>query len=367
MGTSSSDRLVILILIAMIKTVAPMIKSGVLGTLTKWSGIVDSMTNNNGEFPEEKKYGADITDIYKLTALANPIYVDGKLMETSGDVIIPGEVKYKKDPSIYFLDGLWHKVKEVNAFLSNKSDITSVIIKDGVEKVDAGAFTNCKNLISVIMADSVTEMGEQTFAGCSNLKTIKLSDNIKIIKNKTFYESTMLNEITLPKNIEKIESYAFYESGIKNISLPKNLISLGDYAFRDCENLENVTFEGSIDIPFSCFYNCKNLKTITFANDKPINISTNAFEGCKSLQKVLFPDCVEELKENSFVNCNSLSYVKLPNNLKSIKNSFWRNSNLSSIEHKGIIYTSRSTIEQALTDNGVTYGNNTFDSLGLTD
>ena len=106
---------------------------------------------------------------------------------------------------------------------------------------------------------------------------------------------------------------------------------------------------------------------INTAYDKPINISTNAFEGCKSLQKVLFPDCVEELKENLFVNCNSLSYVKLPNNLKSINNSFWRNSNLSSIEYKGIIYTSRSAIEQALTDNGVTYGNNTFDSLGLTD
>ena len=52
------------------------------------------------------------------------------------------------------------------------SSITSIIISDGVTKIDAQAFWCCDGIKSVIIGNSVTNIENQAFYGCSSLTNI---------------------------------------------------------------------------------------------------------------------------------------------------------------------------------------------------
>lgn len=321
-GPAVVTALVILILIAMIKAVAPMIKLGVLGTLTKWSGIVDSMTNNNGEFPEEKEYGVDIT--LNSYFSNNVDKIDKPAFKTSGDVVIPGEIKMSNSGG-YMGDGLWHKIKKIDTCFYGCTEITSITIEDGVEEILCNAFqgnSGLINLTSVTMADSITRIEGTAFYGCPKLESVQLSNNL-----------------------EYIGSQAFSNTGLKSITIPASVKTMDSQTFYTCNNLEKVIFEGATNISHGCFYSCRNLKSVTLG------------EG------------TTQIGSQAFMGCTNLDTIEIPDSVTSIDSSAFRKSGLSSVRYKNITYTSKSALTNALESNGVSISSydNPFNSTNLTD
>ena len=365
-GPAVVTALVILILIAMIKAVAPMIKSGVLGTLTKWSGIVDSMTNNNGEFPEEKEYGADITF---GTYISNfPELMINPEMKTSGDITIPGEVKLAEDNRWSEYDGKWHKITKIGngPFYDNiYHDITSVTIEDGIEEIGFNAFNNSRifsSLKSVTMADSVKKIGDTAFSltsdSYSKLASVKLSNNLEYIGSQAFSHAG-LKTITIPASVKTMDSQTFYASALENVVF-EGATNVPYGCFDYCRNLKSVTLgEGTVEIGDYAFNQCTNLETINIPNSIT-SIKSNAFDGT-AIQSFLYPDNITN-PNVAFSGCDKLTYIKLPDNMEVFSNILYCN-NLSSIEYKGVVYTTNSELRNALESNGVTININPTEKL----
>lgn len=58
---------------------------------------------------------------------------------------------------------------------SGCSELSSIVIPDGVTSIQLGAFSNCTNLTSITIPGSVTSIGSNVFDGCTSLNDIRYS------------------------------------------------------------------------------------------------------------------------------------------------------------------------------------------------
>ena len=110
-------------------------------------------------------------------------------------------------------------VKVIGQFAFREcSNLTSLVIPDGVEKIEAYAFWNLR-IASLELPDSVTVIEEYAFNNCS------------------------LNNLTLSSNLTKIGNYAFYGTNVESVVIPASVNTMGQYVFLSCGSLTSVRFE----------------------------------------------------------------------------------------------------------------------------
>ena len=116
--------------------------------------------------------------------------------------------------------------------------VGTVVIRDGITKIDADSFRGCKKLEKIVLPDSLTEIGAGAFSHC-----------------------TALTEINLPDSLNKIGKYAFYGcTGLTEIKFPDSLTSIGKSAFEGCENLEGISLPELLqanNVGERAFWNCR--------------------------------------------------------------------------------------------------------------
>ena len=150
-----------------------------------------------------------------------------------------------------------------------QENITEVILPEGIEKINAGAFAftgklekinipssvkeignwafrQCSNLSSITIPDSVTSIGDSAFRDCDSLSSITIPDSVTSIGDSAFGSCSSLSSITIPDSVTSIEYGAFdYCSNLSSITIPNSITSIGDYAFRGCESLTQVNYKGT--------------------------------------------------------------------------------------------------------------------------
>lgn len=109
-----------------------------------------------------------------------------------------------------------------NNSFKNRSDIKTVIVKDGVTAIGSFAFNRCSNLVSVTLPGSVKVIYGDAFEDCTSLKTIELKEGLTKIGRYAFYGDTSLRNISIPKSVSVIEYYAFYDNW-KNTDVAKKI------------------------------------------------------------------------------------------------------------------------------------------------
>ena len=100
------------------------------------------------------------------------------------------------------------KANEPRAYL-DRSDLTEVIIPDGVTEIGASAFCSCSSLTSVEIPASVTKIGASAFAGCSGLTTVEIPDSVTWIGDAAFKDCTGLTSVVIPDSVKKIRRETF--------------------------------------------------------------------------------------------------------------------------------------------------------------
>ena len=258
--------------------------------------------------------------------------------------------------------------------------IPSTVTKNNQEymviKIQASAFSACKNITSVTIPESISIIEPRAFENCINLTQVTFEDtegwfsassdsatsgtslnltnpetNAQNLSNSTSYwkkaivigdfkyiiagegcvnvyakDSSISGEKVIPSSIEykgetytvnKIGSYAFNScSGLTKITIPSSITNIEGYAFYNCTNLENVIFaENSnlTNIGDSAFYNCSSLMEI----DLPIsitNIGFAAFRGCSSLQEINISQYIANIGKNAFLQCSNLTAINVDAN-----------------------------------------------------
>ncbi|MDR1821392.1 MAG: leucine-rich repeat domain-containing protein [Oscillospiraceae bacterium] len=223
----------------------------------------------------------------------------------------------------------------IEAFKGNDK-ITSVVIPEGVEVIDTGAFMKCTSLKSVTFPSSLTSIGMDAFMGCDALETIVLPDTINVIGEGAFSNCENLRSVVLPSGLAVIHPSTFYAcTSLAEITIPETVTLIGSRAFEGCSVLKAVTIPDavtelggsafahtpleSVVIPQNAstlgagvFSYCKQLKSVTILS-APTEIPESAFEGCELLPEISLPQSVEEIGSRAFYRCTALQKAEFPN------------------------------------------------------
>ena len=184
---------------------------------------------------------------------------------------------------------------------SYKTDITTVVINEGVTSIGQKAFSQHENMTSITIANSVTTIGVQAFNlckgltsftvpngvtnidmgafdQCSNMETFHIGTRLATIDNSgIFTECTGLTTFTVNATNDHFKAEGgvlFSKDGTELVAypaakdattytIPNGVTTIRDYAFDKCTNLTEVTIPSSVaTIGKGAFANCTNLATI---------------------------------------------------------------------------------------------------------
>ncbi len=178
-----------------------------------------------------------------------------------------------------------------------------------LEKIGIDAFRGT-SIKTAFISNKVTSIGANAFMGCASLTTLTFENggNVAIIiGDYAFSGCTDIQSVVLPWRLRGKSGGGSYSA---------NLPALGNYAFSGCTSLKTVSAEAQYDNTLSnyyymqygnyCFEDCVNLVSVDIHpciaassyeqggggnNISYIRgIGAYAFKGCKSLERVTFPE-----------------------------------------------------------------------------
>ncbi len=203
---------------------------------------------------------------------------------------------------------------------SYSSEITAVILENGVTSIGDYAFSGCSGLTSVMIPGSVTSIGYQAFCNCTGLTSVTIPGSIADIGSAAFDGCTALNNIAIPRSVASIGSDAFSGcTGLTAVTVPESVLSAGfKNIFSGCGNLTAVTVaDGVTAINDSAFSDCSGLTTVTIPNSVT-SIGYSAFSGCTGLTSVTIPGSIADIGSAAFDGCTALNNIAIPRSVASI-------------------------------------------------
>lgn len=164
---------------------------------------------------------------------------------------------------------------------------------------------------------SNTEIPKSQFSGKTWLTDIVLPDSIEKINNNSFYGCTRLTgTLNLPESFKTFGEYSMYGTNYDSIVFT-NDVSVMSHAFDNCTSLKHISSEYISSIGSQAFSGCKSLERFS-TSDKLKTISAFAFNNCSGLSEIVLNEGLEVINENVFQNCSSLKEIAFPFSLKSI-------------------------------------------------
>ena len=233
------------------------------------------------------------------------------------------------------------------------SEITSIVIGDGVTSIGNNAFQYCSSLTGAAIPGSVTAIGSSVFYGCDALTDIYYGGygidwlataGHNDVPNGTavHFKDDLYGKGACGENVNWVMTadgmltisgagamtdcdsfgnpapWKICRQYIKSAVIGSGVTSIGKYAFYCCEALISVTIPDTVTgIGSYAFYNCSSLPSVTIP-DGVTTISESAFEGCSRLSSVTIPDSVTSIGKSAFRDCCKLTGLTIPDNVTSI-------------------------------------------------
>lgn len=237
------------------------------------------------------------------------IYLNGEQITT---FVVPDDVEQINSYLFYYYDKeviLGKSIKSIGTGAFAYSDITQMVLPDGLETIGNSTFYRCTQLKSINIPTTLNFIGDQAFSECNNLERVDIA-NISSWCNIDFFSSvsnpvrpitqvylngSLLSDLIIPNDITQIKNNTFVNFPITSVLMHDDITLIGNYSF----------------------YGCTNLTTIHIPN-KVTSIGDNAFTRCTSLTQIILPDSVITLGEHVFSYCENLEYVKIGNGIKII-------------------------------------------------
>ena len=266
-------------------------------------------------------------------------------------------------------DGIVYIGKMLYSYKGEMPENTSIVVKDGIEIINASAFAECSNLIAITLPNSLDSIGEEAFRWCQSLSSITIPNSVTSIGASAFH-SCPLDEIKIPKNVTNIGTGAFiycsptsivvengnpnYDSrnncnalietatntllvGCHNTVIPNTVTSIADAAFAGHNNLTAIAIPSNIThIELGAFVYCRYLISIVVDEKNQVYDSRN---NCNAIietatntliegsNNTIIPNTITSIGEYAFAGRQTLTSISIPNGVVSIDASAFQHCN----------------------------------------
>ncbi len=177
--------------------------------------------------------------------------------ETEGFFAVPRAVLVK---------GKEYPVTSVGNGAFSRSAVTSVLISEGVTRLERGVFSGCELLSSVTLPESLTEMGDQVFSDCISLDRIVIPSGITALPYGAFLGCVSLFRAELPEGLRVIDERAFSDcETLRRMDFPEGLQEIGKEAFLGCNALEGVILPSLRVLGERAFAECEGLTALAIS------------------------------------------------------------------------------------------------------
>ena len=254
------------------------LKSITLGAAVRW--ISDDSFAGCGSL-EEIKIDSDNTFYY--------VSENCLIEKTAGKLVLAANnAKIPDDGSIAIIGS--------NAF-PGLTNITEIVIPEGVHTVMADAINGCPNLQKLSLPSTVNNVGKSFIANCDALSVILFPNG-----HETYSAE---GNCIIDKSTKTLLR------GFAGSTIPDWVTTIGESAFEGCTELTEINFPSSLKvIGESAFKNCTSLKKIKI--EGAVTLKNYAFFGCTSLSEVELDDRVTFDYSHIFSYCTSLEYIRVP-------------------------------------------------------
>lgn len=210
----------------------------------------------------------------------------------------------------------------------DKSNIKSVKIQNGIDKISDTAFSECNAIESVTISNSVTSIGAYSFIFCKNVVSIDIPDSVTYIGNYAFEGCEKLSLNKLPNNLITIGDGAFMGcQDIKELDIPNSVTKIGNNVFQHC-GLTKIYISSNVNnIGYNVFLGCLDLNDIEVSGDNSFYSSVNgvlfnknqeqilSYPGGKKQKEYIVPNIVKYIESSAFSSCSELEKVVIPNSV----------------------------------------------------
>ena len=199
----------------------------------------------------------------KLTAKLNEIVDDASKITTDA------ETGTKTVTQLTVIDGVIYDGDILYGFTSDFTG-TTLTIRNGTTALRGGVFAET-GITTVTIPATVTDFGatgvtdENASGGAfkgSDVTTVILEEGMTEIPDAAFNGADKLTSVTIPSSVEMIGVNAFRQTAMTELTIPKTVTVIGFGAFRDMPNLTTVTVEGDVMISSYAFRTCAQLNTV---------------------------------------------------------------------------------------------------------
>ena len=217
-----------------------------------------------------------------------------------------------------------------NNLFDGCTGITSISLPETLQSINGYAFRNCSQLSEIVVPEGVTTVGEHCFENCTSLTSVSLPTTLKVLENHLFKNCNQLESFVFQPTMEKVEEHCFdqclslknlrFDDGTRSIAF-STVVSM----FRDSP-LENMYVGRNIDYTLiegkekeAPFYNRSTLTNVTISDKGGVTYLKPYFiYGASTLPSINVPDNVLEIGMYAFAECSSLEEAVLSKNLSLI-------------------------------------------------
>ncbi|GMH60654.1 hypothetical protein TrLO_g895 [Triparma laevis f. longispina] len=91
------------------------------------------------------------------------------------------------------------------------ANLVVVDISEGVERIGASAFDQCRSLTAVYFPTTLTSIGQFAFAKYTSLDNVDLlHTNLQELRSQAFCECSELNSMTIPDSLQRLGTHVFF-------------------------------------------------------------------------------------------------------------------------------------------------------------
>ena len=248
-----------------------------------------------------------------------------------------------------------------DGFLFGSETTESVVLPEGIQRIGASAFCNCRKLKEIVILATVrmidssafencsslrrisipndVRLGENVFRGCSGLREVVIGDNVlggmgafiactslvrieigagSNVANSMFANCPALTHVELKGMTTLIDEYAFCDCiSLTEICFPVGLKSLGGAAFRGCSALVRVGMVDSLSyIGTNAFEDCKRLVEVNCTS--VTRFGDGVFKGCTALVQVTLNRALSAIPPSMFEGCAQITSIDIPSSCTKI-------------------------------------------------